>query len=187
MILETYAQNALLCNVSVNGETSSSGLYAFRGDMVVEEGEIADAQGRRHPPKSVVKQAVVLCNAEKITAVAGAVDDLGYLPGFIAKYNADFADGIIMLFYVANVNRPMTVAIEGYQAVIIPHDDGAVWTMLMDDLRMEKSDFKGQSAEDKVITIVDGLKEFNPKYEEKSFNDALSFTVEVKKEARGPV
>lgn len=63
----------------------------------------------------------------------------------------------------------------------------AVWKMLMDDLRLEKSDFKGQSAEDKVITMFEVLDDFKPSFEKLDCNDALGLTVEVKKEARGPV
>ncbi|TVZ38782.1 hypothetical protein P886_3164 [Alteromonadaceae bacterium 2753L.S.0a.02] len=187
MILETYAENALLCNVSVSSETSTAGTYAFRGDMVIVEGEIADAQGRRHPPKAVVKQAVVLITADKMSLIAGLIDDLATLPVFIEKYGSDFADDITLMLYIANISRPMIIDIEGLKVTAIPHDGGAVWTLLMDDIRLEKSDFKGQSAEDKVITMVEGIADFKPKYEEKSYNDALGFTVEIKKEARGPV
>lgn len=187
MIFDQYTENALLCNVSVKGETSTSGTTVFRGDMVIEEGEIADAQGRRLPPKSVLKQAVVLSEGDKLSVVSGAIDDIVFIPQFIEKYSADFAESVNLLFYVSNISKGMIVEVEGYNCTLIPHDEGAVWTMLMDDLRLEKSDFKGQSAEDKVITMFDALKDFKPKFETKSYNDALGFTVAITKEARGPV
>ncbi|SMF28078.1 hypothetical protein SAMN02745866_01795 [Alteromonadaceae bacterium Bs31] len=186
MPLANYAENKLLCNVSVNGATSTSGIFAFRGDMIIIEGEVADAQGRRHPPKAVLKQAVVLATGEKLTNLAGAVDDIGYLPGFVEKYGSDFAEDIRLVFYVSNIGRPLYTEIKGFSCILIPQD-GAVWTMLMDDLRLEKSDFKGQSAEDKVITMFEDLSGFKPKYETFGYNEALSFTVQSKKEARGPV
>ena len=187
MILEQYAEQSLLCNVSVNGLTSTKDNYAFRGDIVIEEGEIADTQGRRLPPKSVVKQAVVLVSANKIKMIAGALDDIVQVPEFVGKYGSDFSDDIKLLFYVSNINKAVKVTIDGKLSVLLPHDEGAVWTMLMDDLRLEKSDFKGQSAENKVITMFEALESYVPKCEEKSYNDALGYTVEVKKEARGPV
>ncbi|MCF0017218.1 hypothetical protein LZ639_17975 [Pseudomonas stutzeri] len=49
MLLKTYETQNLLCNVSVNGATTTPDTYAFRGDLVLEEGEIADASGRRPP------------------------------------------------------------------------------------------------------------------------------------------
>ncbi len=187
MPLNSYTENALLCNVSVNGETSTPGTFAFRGDMVIEEGDIADAQGRRNPPKSVLKQAVVLASTDKLSAVVGAVSDIGYLPDFVKKYGPDFGPEIKTVFYVNNISKPMICAIEDCKCILIPYEDGAVWTMLMEDVHLEKSDFKGQSAADKVVTIIEGLDDFTPKYEEKPYNDALSFTIEVRKEARGPV
>lgn len=187
MLFENYANRALLCNVSVNGQTGTSDVFAFRGDMVVEEGDIADAQGRRHPPKVVLKQAVVLCSQGKLSMVAGALEDIAQVPQFVGKYGADFGEGALLLFYVANISQAMKVSFDGSNCILIPHDEGAVWTMLMDDLRLEKSDFKGQNAQDKVITMFDGLKDFNPKYEDKSYDDALSLTIDVRKEARGPV
>ena len=57
----------------------------------------------------------------------------------------------------------------------------------MDDLRLDKDDFKGQSAEDKVITMFDAIKGFKPRYEQVTLDDAAKLTVAVKKEARGPV
>ena len=109
------------------------------------------------------------------------------LPEYIDKYQADFASDITLLFYVTNISRPMFVTINDVKTTLIPHNEGAVWTMLMDDFRLEKSDFKGQSAEDKVVTMFDALQDFKPKFETKTYNDALGFTIQVTKEARGPV
>lgn len=187
MLLDTYAAAEQLCNMSVQGESGETGTFVFRGDMVIEDGEIADAQGRRLPPKSVVKQAVVTITNDKITMLVGALDSLALLPGFMAKYSKDLAEGAALLFYVSDLTKPMTVELEGFSISLMQHDEGAVWTMLMDDLRLEKSDFKGQSAEDKVLTMYEGLKDANFKFENLSFDDAQGFTVEIKREARGPV
>lgn len=187
MLLNQYAEKSLLCNVSVNGKTSEDNVYVYRGDMVIEEGEIADSQGRRHPPKSVVKQAVTMGSESKLDVVAGAVDNLEFIPDFIAKYGTDFSEKINCLFYVSNIKKPMIVDVDGISTTVLPHDEGAVWTMLMDDLRLEKSDFKGQSAEDKVITMFEALSDYKPGAEVLPFDQAIKNTVEIKKEARGPV
>lgn len=187
MLLERYESQTLLCNQSVKGATSKSGQFAFRGDLVIEEGDIADTQGRRKPPKSVVKQAVMLLSAERILGIAGEIQDLALLPAFADKYTADIDPALPVLFYVSNLGKPLQLEWSGLHYILIPHEDGAVWNTLMDDLRLDKDDFKGQSAEDKVITMFDAIKGFKPKYEQVSLDEATKFTVQLKKDARGPV
>lgn len=187
MLLDIYESRALLTNQSVKGATTQNGLFAFRGDLVIEEGDIADAQGRRNPPKSVIKQVVILATDSKIIGIAGEIIDLAHLEFFATKYAPDLQTDLPVLLYVANLGKPVNVEWGGVHYILMPHDDGAVWNTLMDDLRLDKDDFKGQTPEDKVITMFDAIKQFKPKYESVSYDDAFKLTIEVKKEARGPV
>ncbi|PMR73781.1 hypothetical protein [Billgrantia endophytica] len=188
MLLKTYQEQELLCNVSVNGATTQADTYAFRGDLVLKEGDIADSSGRRHPPKAVVKQAILLVKDGKLTTAAGALTDLALLPLFIERYRGDLADEVSVLFYVENLDKALKVDLDGVSATLLPHQDGgAVWNTLMDDLRLDKEDFKGQSAEDKVITIQQALLDYRPKLDSHSYEEALGFTVVLRREARGPV
>ncbi len=188
MLLDQYESNSLLTNQSVKGATSTAGQFAFRGDLVIEEGDIADAQGRRHPPKVVVKQAVILASDSKMLGIAGEITQLEYLTLFSDKYSADLDPTLPVVLYVANLGKPAKVEWSGVNYILIPHSDGgAVWNTLMDDLRLDKEDFKGQSPEDKVITMFDAIKSFKPKYEAVSYDDALKMTVVITREARGPV
>lgn len=187
MLFDTFSESSLLCNVSVTGATSESGTIAFRGDMIIVEGDIADAQGRRLPPKSTVKQAVALAKNDKMFFISGAVDDVKSIPAFIDRYKDTFADDVLIIFYTRNLGKGIFTTINGVPCTLSPHDEGAVWSMLMDDFRLEKSDFKGQSAEDKCITMYEGETDFKPKFEEVDFTCVSDYTIEVKREARGPV
>lgn len=187
MLLKNYAEQNLLTNLSVNGETSEAGVFAYRGDMVLEEGEIADDQGRRLPPIAVIKQATVLIKDDKISMISGIIADLKKLPLFIEMYRHDLAPDIQVLFYIENLTRPTIVDLDGVNMILIPHEEGAAWQTLMDDIRLEKSDFKGQSAEDKVITMAAGLAEFKPNYDSMGFEEATAFISTVVREHRGPV
>lgn len=187
MLLSAYEKNGLFCNVSVNGATSDGESYAYRGDLVIEEGDIADAQGRRNPPKSVIKQAVVLTSDEKIKLLAGAIREAEYLPDIAMRYAGDFDADVKLLLFVENIRDTMTVTVDGNSYTLVPYDDGAVWTMLQDELRLEKEDFKGQSAEDKVITMLDGFADYKPRAKAVTMDEAIAATVEITKEARGPV
>ena len=73
MLLKTYEEKNLLCNMSVNGATSQTDTYGYRGDLVLAEGEIADDAGRRLPPTAVVKQATVLVKGDKISMISGII------------------------------------------------------------------------------------------------------------------
>lgn len=187
MLLKKYEELCLLCNLSVNGATTQPGVYAYRGDLVLEEGEIADDQGRRLPPTAVIKQATVLVKDDKMTACSGIVSDLKKVPLFVERYRHDLAADIHVLFYVENLTKPFIVDLDGVNTILIPHEEGAAWQTLMDDLRMDKDDFKGQSAEDKVITMAEGLADFKPKYPSLGFSETLAYISTVQREHRGPV
>lgn len=188
MLLNTYESRNLLCNLSFKGPTSQAGIQAFRGDLVLEEGDIADASGRRMPPKAVIKQAVLLANSDKLSMVAGALIDLASLPRFVEGYRGDLAADVRVLFYVENLGKALRCELDGLSMILLPHaDGGAVWNTLMDDLRLDKDDFKGQSAEDKVITLYRALADYRPTLPSLSYPEALGFTIAQRREARGPV
>lgn len=189
MLLNAYEKNGLFCNVSVNGATSSDNKFAYRGDLVIIEGDIADAQGRRNPPKATVKQAVILATDEKILFLAGAIRQLELLPDLAARYADDFSPEVKLVFFIENIKDTLEVEVSGASYILVPYEDGATWTMLMDELRLEKSDFKGQSAEDKVITMAEGTADYAPRTKKVSMEEALTMTVELDtmKDGRGPV
>ncbi len=169
MLLNTYESQSLLCNTSVKGATTEANVYAYRGDLVLVEGEIADDAGRRLPPTAVVKQASILVKDDKITMCTGIISDMLKVPEFTNRYKKDLADGA------------------GTSIILMPHEEGAAWQTLMDDLRLDKEDFKGQSAEDKVITMAEALADFKPNYDKMSFAAATEFVSAVTRAHRGPV
>ena len=188
MLLSNYTQGGLLCNVSFNGKTSNPGVFAYRGDLVLEEGEIADAQGRRKPPVSVVRQAIVLASEDKLSLLVGAVHKLSQIEQVFERYVADFDTGIQLIFFVENIAKPLQTECNGYKMVLLPIEDTAVWNETVDELRLEKEDFKGQSSEDKLLTLQKAIaSDYKPKYELVTWQDALGMTVEIKREGRGAV
>ena len=187
-LLSSYKDAGLLCNVSIHGKTSRAGEFAYRGDLVLEEGEIADAQGRRMPPISVVRQGIVLANETKLTLLVGGLHELAQLDKVFERYSKDFDAGIHLVFFVENIGKPMLSELQGFKLVLLPIADTAVWNETIEELRLEKDDFKGQSAEDKVITLQKAFAtDYKPKYETVTWQDALGMTIEVKREGRGPV
>jgi len=190
MLLNRYDENALLTNVNVKDKTTTPKLDAYRGDLVLEEGEIADSLGRRMPPLSFIKQVAMLTGEDKILFISGFLEKLEYLTLFYEKYAADVDEGLAAVFYVENIPKPIRVKYHGIHHVLLPmiEGNGTVWNELNEELALEKTDFKGQSAADKVITVCQTVKtDYHPKYPEVSWEEALGQVVEVKKELRGAV
>ncbi len=189
MLLEHYNIQGLLSITSVLGPTSEKEFYAFRGDLVLKEGELRDGNERdRKPPEFVIHQAILLANAEKLLFASGLFYQLDKIEMFVDKYKDALTSETLLLFYVENITDDMVVAYQGLTLQLLPYKDGMIWNDLLEELYLEKADLKGQSAEDKVVTVYEAAKRFESKATALSFSDALEKTVVVEKDlASGPV
>lgn len=185
MLLDTYQEKVWLINANVKGKEGKYEVY--RGDLVLEEGEIADSLGRRKPPHVIAKEAVLVSDGEKLKFAAGFVDEIAQLSLFPGLYGPDLADDVVLLFYAANLSEPLQATLEGKTYILIPLQRGMIWNELIEELRLEKSDFKGQSGEEKVVTLFEGFADYKPKYPTVSFEEALTKTVNEKREVWGAV
>lgn len=149
MPLQQYKENSLLFNINFLDATSTPGLFGFRGELVLVEGDVADAKGHAKPPVEVMRGVAILAD-EKLQMVIGAIDRLSSFETFLQKYQSDFADEMTALIYVVNLSSPVTVEADGAKFILIPLVQGVPWNEVIDELGLEKSDFKGQSAADKV-------------------------------------
>ncbi|TCK04261.1 hypothetical protein [Marinobacterium mangrovicola] len=187
MLLKTYDEQSLLFNTNFLENTSSGG-FAYRGELVIEEGEVADAQGRRKPPVSLLLGAVLLEQDEKLKLMVGLINDLALLELLLEKYGKDLADDAASMIFVRNIGEPMVLGAAGKEFILMPLDEGIPWNEAIDELALEKSDFKGQSSGDKLVTLYGEMKGFKPKGASSvTLEEALSQTIEVKQSARGPV
>lgn len=187
MLYDRYEQNQWLFNM--NFKEALGEKAAYRGELVVIEGEVADAQGRRMAPKAVLKQSVSLASGDKLVFVGGLADKLDFVEPFLAKYAADFTPATHVILFVVNVAKPVVVDVNGAAVELIPLQDGMVWNELADLIGYEKDDFKGQSASEKVVTLVDGLAQRLKKLkgERISLVEAMGLGTDVKREARGAI
>lgn len=186
MLFDTYEQQGLLFNMNFKDKTSN-GLQAYRGDLVLVEGEIADDAGRRKPPTAIVRQAVLLADGDKLKMTAGFLNELAEIKTYLGLYKGGITPETKALFFVVNIPKPLDVDIDGTLFHFSPRVDGMVWTEMGDELRLEKDDFKGQSAADKVVTMYAGFKDYKPKAEKVSLEAALGMTIEAKRVDRGAV
>ncbi|MES9970726.1 MAG: hypothetical protein ABW092_11890 [Candidatus Thiodiazotropha sp.] len=186
MLLQKYKESALLFNVNFLEACSAQGLSGFRGELVLVEGEIADTKGHAKPPEEVVRGVALLAD-EKLKLVVGAIDKLDFFDTFLQKYKGDFSPEMQAVIYVVNLESAAIVEVDGIEIVLIPLSQGVPWNEVIDELGLEKSDFKGQSAADKIVTLYDELKGYNPKYPKVSLDELYGMATDEVREGWGAV
>jgi hypothetical protein len=185
MLFDAYEQKGFLFNM--NFKESEGSYAAYRGDLVLELGEVGDTHGHRKPPVSTIKNTVVLAEKDKIKLYVGSLDELASLPKVLNYYQADFAPDVRVILFVVNINRPLVIETGGLSIAAIGMQEGLIWNELIDIAALDKGDFKGQSATEKIVTVYKALADFKPKGDKVSFEEALTSTVELKRAGRGPV
>jgi len=189
MLLENIDKQGLTFIMSVLGATSTKGVTAYRGDLVLIAGALREgSETDRKPPELLMKQAAILADSEKFIFVNGLFEELAHVSVFIEKYGSYLTPDTTTLFFVENITAPMQVELLGTLFKFVPYKEGFVWNETLELLYIEKADLKGQSAEDKVVTAYEAAKGYKIKADVIPFEEALTKTVVVKKSAAvGPV
>ena len=187
MLFDRYEKDQLLFNMNFKEATSTSGIAAYRGELVIIEGEVGDAQGRRKPPVAVLRQASLLAEGDKLSFLCGSLDDILNIQDLLAKFQPDLKPSGTVILFVVNIPQPVTFDEAGVKFYLVPLQDGLAWTELCEMLGLEKGDFKGQSSSDKVLTVYRALGDFKPKYAVSTLADAIASRSDAKRESRGPV
>ena len=182
-----YDEKSLLINSNFKSKADADNTFAYRGELVLVEGEIGDAKGRKKPPVSVMRNAVLLSVDDKLAMAVGCLDQLSQLSELVAKYKDDFAADMRALFFVVNITKPLQVELEGVTCVLIPLTEGIAWNELLDILHLEKSDLKGQSSAEKVVTSYKEFASFKAKGDVVSMEEAAAFTADIKREGYGAI
>lgn len=187
MLLKQYDESGLLFYSNFLEETSTSGLWGYRGDLVLVPGAAADEKGHTLPPQSVMRAAVLLADTS-IKMMLGGLDDIANLPVLIEKYQSDFAEEMKAMLFVVNINSPAVIEVGSAVFFLIPLVQGVPWNECMEELALEKGDFKGQSPADKLVTMYENLKTYKPKkYGVKAMADVLADLSDAKREIWGAV
>jgi hypothetical protein len=184
VLLEKYKTEGLLYNAGFLNESPEAGTFAYRGDLVLVPGEVGDDKGHTKPPKEIIREVVLLAN-DKLQMVLGGLDKISFLPSFIEKYQNDFAPDMKAIFYVVNIDGPAQVKVNDASFVLIPLVQGVPWNETMEELALEKSDFKGQSPAEKVQTMYKEVLGYQAKYPTKSLDDVLTATTNAVREVHG--
>ncbi|MGR8929858.1 MAG: hypothetical protein ACU836_04390 [Gammaproteobacteria bacterium] len=189
MLLEDIDKQGLTFIKNVLGATSDKGIQAYRGDLVLIPGGLREGSTTdRKPPELLLKQTAILADAEKFVFINGLFDELEDVKMFTERYKYALTPDTLTVLYVENIASPMQIQLEGVTFNFLPYREGMIWNETLELLYIEKSDLKGQSSEDKVVTLYEAAKGFSTKTAPISLEEALTQTIVVKKEAAvGPV
>ena len=187
MLLNQYEQDGVLFNTNFLEPAGGPTAAAYRGELVIIEGEIADAQGRRKPPVAVMRHALLLEADGRLTMLVGCLDQLALLTPLLARFGGDLAPDARVMIFVVDITKPRHVEVNGLDIVLIPLTNGVAWNELLDELALEKGDLKGQSAGEKVATTWKAFADYRPKYPRLAMDEAMANTAVIKREAFGAV
>ena len=185
MLLNTYKDAGKLYYSNFLEQTSEAALSAYRGDLVIEAGELDD-MGHAKPPKSIVHEVLLVAD-DKLHMFVGLIDKMENLPKMIDAYKADFAPDMLALVYVVNLSKSVQVDVDGFHFTLIPMVQGVPWNETLEELALEKSHFKGQKPGDKLLTLMQEMKDYKPKYETVPLDIALGMTNTAVREVHGAV
>lgn len=185
MLIERY--KPFFYNANFSEDATESGWSAFRGELILQEGEVADTQGRRKPPAELLKEAVVLTHNEQLCLISGMLERLESGPIMLERYAADIQAHTTAIFYVVNINAPFILEHNTAKLIFIPLVQGMIWNELMDITTLDKSDIKKLSAADKVLAVYKELKDHTFKYPSSTLETELSKTNQIKREVMGSV
>ncbi|MBW8192939.1 hypothetical protein K0504_18040 [Neiella marina] len=185
MLLDTYEAQGVLFNTNFKA-VASNGMQAYRGELVLIDGEVADASGRRKPPTSLVRDVVLLANEDKLQMLVGGLDAVADIQLLIERYGADLAPDASIFLLAPNAHTEAKVEVAGISGYLLPWD-AMVWAQLTEELRLEKSDFKGLSAGDKVTTAYFELKDYAPNFPFIPLEEMQANATSAKKETHGAI
>lgn len=187
MIFDAFEQDGLLLNTNFKEAAGKPGYFAYRGDLVLVEGEIGDAAGRRKPPVSAMRQVVALANGDKMTLLAGSLDKLAELPALLEKYAPFITPETKLLMFVIDAAKNFRTSLSGIPVEVVSLPEGAVWNELSDMLGLDKSDFKGQGGAEKVMTVYTALLDHRSKSPELAWEEAQGLVTNAKRQIHGAI
>ena len=186
MLLDTFKDEELMWLTTCFGPVSDTE-QGFRGDLVIIHGEKKQATGSRNLPPAQIRQAVLVGTETQLTFVAGNIASVEELPPFIEKYGSVLSDDVKVILLIDNLAENTTLDYEGKTLHLLRCDGGTAWNELLDLAYLDKSDFKGQKAEEKVKTLAEALKGYDSKAPLSTLEEVLAKKTDAKREAWGAI
>lgn len=119
--------------------------------------------------------------------ISGSIDELQQFPFVLEKFGPGFNAGTVAVFFTVNIPKAFIAKVNSATVAFIPLVQGMVWNELADLVALDKGDFKGLGAAEKVVTVFNAFKGYQFKYPEVSVDEALKTTNNAKRETHGAI
>ena len=186
MLLKTYDEQSLFFTPNFLEPASKPESFAYRGELIIKEGEVADDSGRRKPPVAVLRDAILLSDADKLSMMVGGIDDIADAPKLLERYGKDIGESAPVILLAPNLANDCQTEIEGVKCELLRWD-AMVWSQVSEEMRLEKSDFKGQSSAEKVETLYSEAITYKPKNPFIPLDEVLASATSEKRELHGAI
>jgi len=163
-------------------------LLALGGKLSAQsKGDTAIVINERTDIDALFKQAIVLAKGEELKLISGSLEELQHWPAFMEKFGSDLNPATVAVMFTVNIPKPFISVVNGATVAFVPLTEGLCWNELIDLAALEKGDFKGQGAGDKVVTVFNAFQGFKYKYPSLTVDEAIKTTNNAKREVHGAV
>lgn len=184
-ILEYIKSNTLDWQPSFNGEIAS-GVSAYRGSLVIEEGKQLSAD-RTLPPKVLAKQVILVSQEGKVKFFTCEMESFAHLEAFVIKYKEYFTSDSIIVLYVGDLDDNGTFEYEGIKFTAITLHESSVWNEIIEVASLDKGDLKKMSAEEKIEALYDAMKSADIDEKERTYEQMKALQGKSNKQLMGAV
>jgi hypothetical protein len=185
-VIEFMKENELAWQPSFSGELDS-GLYGYRGAMIVEEGK-ALSPDRKLPPKIQAKQVIMVNEGEKIKFFTCELESFNDFKPMFEKYGQFFDGDSINVLYVTDLEGEGTFEYEGVKFTAFALDESSVWNEILDLADLEKSDMKSlKKQEEKIEKVYEEICDADVDEAAKTFEEMCEMIGESSKQLMGAV
>lgn len=163
MLIQNYERAGRLFNSNLAERCTTEALDAYRGELIIVDGEVADSSGRRKPPLKVLQQVAALGGEDRLRFLSGYLENAADVASLLEKYGADIHADTLCIIFVYDIARAATIRAGEITLQLVPLEEGLVWSELMEHAALEKSDVKNLSSADKVFAVYRELTGFRPR------------------------
>lgn len=153
-VIDKLAEDKKLWQGSFNGPLSLG--KGYRGDLIIEEGRFISPD-KQMPPKSVVRQAIVVANSEEFNFFAGELESLDLFDPLIEAYGDYFKNGIYTL-YIIDLDKNIKFDYKGATFYAFVLDESSVWNESLEHADLSKGDLKRLKPDEKIDELYSALK-----------------------------
>jgi hypothetical protein len=155
-------ENELQLQPSFKGELGVPERFGYRGELTVPTTKI------------IVKHAIVISNADETLLFAAELEDFADFEATFECYKKMLTPKTLVTLFVDNLLSNVLFEYEGISVYAFALDESSVWNELVAYADLDKKELKRMSAEEKLDTLYEGIKDAKLYVEKKTYEEACA-------------